>query len=157
MLDPLLSDRDVAKITGRARSTLQKDRVRGVGIPFVRIGALVRYRESDVAAWLSTLPTRRSTSEDAAAFNELLHTEELPRQHLRRRPSPETAPPTGSKSDSKPSDPRTAAYAGQPPGRSIAPGRGRQAASPPGVAAGQVQRPEHRVAMRLKNRSEVAS
>lgn len=45
MLDPLLSDRDVEKITGRARSTLQKDRVVGSGIPFVRIGRLVRYRE----------------------------------------------------------------------------------------------------------------
>jgi predicted DNA-binding transcriptional regulator AlpA len=65
MLDTLLSDRDVARITGRARSTLQKDRVGGSGIPFVRIGALVRYRESDVAAWLAALPTRRSTSEDA--------------------------------------------------------------------------------------------
>lgn len=32
MLDPLLSDRDVERITGRARSTLQKDRVVGSGI-----------------------------------------------------------------------------------------------------------------------------
>jgi predicted DNA-binding transcriptional regulator AlpA len=63
MLDPLLSDRDVERITGRARSTLQKDRVRGAGIPFVRVGALVRYRESDVAAWLAALPTHHSTSE----------------------------------------------------------------------------------------------
>jgi predicted DNA-binding transcriptional regulator AlpA len=63
MLDSLLSDRDVARITGRARSTLQKDRVAGIGIPYVRVGALVRYRESDIAAWLAALPTRRSTSE----------------------------------------------------------------------------------------------
>jgi hypothetical protein len=64
MLDPLLSDHDVARITGRARSTLQKDRVAGAGIPYVRVGALVRYRQSDVAAWLAALPTRRSTSDD---------------------------------------------------------------------------------------------
>jgi predicted DNA-binding transcriptional regulator AlpA len=64
MLDQLLSDRDVARITGRARSTLQKDRVAGTGIPYIRVGALVRYRESDVAAWLAALPTRRSTSDD---------------------------------------------------------------------------------------------
>lgn len=63
MLDPLLSDRDVEKITGRARSTLQKDRVTGTGIPFVRIGRLVRYRQSDVSAFLDSLPRRRSTSE----------------------------------------------------------------------------------------------
>jgi predicted DNA-binding transcriptional regulator AlpA len=64
MLDPLLSDRDVARITGRARSTLQKDRVAGTGIPYVRVGALVRYRASDVEAWIDALPRRRSTSDD---------------------------------------------------------------------------------------------
>jgi predicted DNA-binding transcriptional regulator AlpA len=63
MLDPLLSDREVKRITGRARSTLQKDRVTGRGIPFVRLGRLVRYRQSDVTAFLDALPTRRSTSE----------------------------------------------------------------------------------------------
>jgi predicted DNA-binding transcriptional regulator AlpA len=67
MLDPLLSDRDVEKITGRARSTLQKDRVVGTGIPFVRIGRLVRYRQSDVTAFLDSLPLLRSTSEADAA------------------------------------------------------------------------------------------
>jgi predicted DNA-binding transcriptional regulator AlpA len=65
MLDPLLSDRDVQKITGRARSTLQKDRVSGSGIPFIRIGRLVRYRQSDVRAYIDALPARRSTSETA--------------------------------------------------------------------------------------------
>ena len=65
MLDQLLSDRDVEKITGRARSTLQKDRVSGGGIPFVRIGRLVRYRQSDVTAFLAALPSCRSTSEGA--------------------------------------------------------------------------------------------
>lgn len=66
MLDPLLSDRDVERITGRARSTLQKDRVVGSGIPFIRIGRLVRYRQSDVRAFLNSLPARRSTSDAAA-------------------------------------------------------------------------------------------
>jgi predicted DNA-binding transcriptional regulator AlpA len=61
--DPLLSDRDVQEITGRARSTLQKDRVSGAGIPFVRIGRLVRYRQSDVKAYIEALPVRRSISE----------------------------------------------------------------------------------------------
>jgi hypothetical protein len=67
MLDPLLSDRDVEKITHRARSTLQKDRVAGSGIPFVRIGRLVRYRQSDVRAYLDALPAYRSTSEPTVA------------------------------------------------------------------------------------------
>lgn len=67
MLDSLLSDRDVEKITGRARSTLQKDRVAGTGIPFVRLGRQVRYRPEDVAAYLAELPSLRSTSEAACA------------------------------------------------------------------------------------------
>jgi hypothetical protein len=60
---PLLSDRDVERITGRARSTLQKDRVSGSGIPFIRIGRLVRYRQSDLNAYLDALPAHRSTSD----------------------------------------------------------------------------------------------
>jgi hypothetical protein len=67
MLPPLLSDREVSGIIGRARSTLQKDRVAGNGIPFVRVGRLVRYRQSDVTAYLDALPQRRSTSEPARA------------------------------------------------------------------------------------------
>jgi len=67
MLDQLLSDRDVEKITGRARSTLQKDRVSGDGIPFIRLGRLVRYRQSDVTAFLDALPKRRSTSDGGAS------------------------------------------------------------------------------------------
>ena len=63
MLDPLLSDRDVEKITGRAQNTLQNDRVTGAGIPFIRLGRLVRYRQSDVTAYLAALPSLRSTSE----------------------------------------------------------------------------------------------
>ena len=63
MIDPLLSDREVSRIVGRAVSTLQKDRVLGTGIQFIKIGRLIRYRQSDVAAYLTALPARRSTSE----------------------------------------------------------------------------------------------
>jgi hypothetical protein len=63
--DPLLTDTDVARLTGRARKTLQKDRLRGGDgcIPFVRLGRLVRYRQSDVAAYIAALPTLHSTSD----------------------------------------------------------------------------------------------
>jgi predicted DNA-binding transcriptional regulator AlpA len=61
-LEPLLTDHAVAALTGRARSTLQKDRLFGTGIPFVRFGRLVRYRRSDVIAFLAALPARSSTS-----------------------------------------------------------------------------------------------
>ena len=64
-IDPLLDDKEVARIIGRARSTLQKDRLVGGGIPFVRLGRLIRYRSSDVSAYLASLPTLSSTSEAA--------------------------------------------------------------------------------------------
>ena len=68
MSEKLLSDRDLSGLTGRSRSSLQKDRLKGDSIPFVRIGRLVRYRLSDVEAWLASLPSHRSTSEaDEAA------------------------------------------------------------------------------------------
>jgi predicted DNA-binding transcriptional regulator AlpA len=67
MSDRLLSDRQVSEITGRARSTLQKDRVAGNGIPYVYVGRLVRYRLSVVEAYIAALPVRRSTSENTAA------------------------------------------------------------------------------------------
>ena len=69
MLEPLLDDWQVAEITGRARTTLQKDRVAGTGISFVRVGRLVRYRPEDVAAWLASLPSYRSTSEPQPPTN----------------------------------------------------------------------------------------
>lgn len=70
-LDQLLTDRDVEALTGRSRSTLQKDRVAGSGIPFVRIGRLVRYRPADVAEYLARLPVYRSTTEADAAVSSI--------------------------------------------------------------------------------------
>jgi predicted DNA-binding transcriptional regulator AlpA len=67
MSDRLLTDREVSQITSRARSTLQKDRLVGGGIPYVYVGRLVRYRASDVEAYIAALPTCRSTSEATAA------------------------------------------------------------------------------------------
>jgi hypothetical protein len=50
-MEKLLTEDAVAEITGRSTSTLQKDRVTGTGIPYVKIGRQVRYREVDVAAF----------------------------------------------------------------------------------------------------------
>jgi predicted DNA-binding transcriptional regulator AlpA len=65
----LLDDRAVARLTGRARPTLQKDRFYGRGLPFVKIGRMVRYRRADVEAWLAALPAHRSTAEYDRAHN----------------------------------------------------------------------------------------
>ena len=65
-LDPLLSDREVAALISRARPTLQKDRLRGGGIPFVKLGRQVRYRRSDVERWFADRRAFTSTSEYGA-------------------------------------------------------------------------------------------
>jgi len=61
-VEALLTEAQVAEIIGRGVPTLQKDRVRGTGPSFVKIGRLVRYRPSDVHAWLAER-VRRSTSD----------------------------------------------------------------------------------------------
>jgi predicted DNA-binding transcriptional regulator AlpA len=64
-VEPLLTDFDLERLTGRARSSWQKARCSGEGQRFVRLGRLVRYRASDVEAWLAAHPSLRSTSEAA--------------------------------------------------------------------------------------------
>lgn len=51
--DKLLSEKEVARLINMSLSFLQHDRQRGGGIPFIKIGATVRYRKSDVDAYLS--------------------------------------------------------------------------------------------------------
>jgi len=65
-MERLLTEHETSEPTKRAVSTLQKDRVVGGGIPFVKVGRQVRYRESDVQHYIESLPSRRSTSETAA-------------------------------------------------------------------------------------------
>jgi Helix-turn-helix domain len=47
-MEKLLTEDAVAQLISRSVSTLRRDRVAGTGIPFVKIGRQVRYRESDV-------------------------------------------------------------------------------------------------------------
>jgi hypothetical protein len=63
VLERLLSDYDLEALGIKSRSALQKDRVAGRGIPFIKIGRLVRYRPDDVKKYIFDLPTLRSTSE----------------------------------------------------------------------------------------------
>jgi len=53
MIDPLLTEADVAAATGRSISSLRKDRAKGVGIPWVRVGPRSpRYKEADVQPYV---------------------------------------------------------------------------------------------------------
>jgi hypothetical protein len=48
-----VSEKEVEKIVGRAIQTLRNDRSKGQGIPYAKIGRLVRYRLADVEDYLS--------------------------------------------------------------------------------------------------------
>jgi len=57
---PLYSERDLARITGRSIASIRRDRMFGVGCPFVKIGKLVRYSPQDVREYL--VQCRRRTA-----------------------------------------------------------------------------------------------
>ena len=47
-----ISEKEVAKITGRSLSALRSDRYKGQGIPYTKFGRLVRYSDSDVIKFM---------------------------------------------------------------------------------------------------------
>jgi predicted DNA-binding transcriptional regulator AlpA len=63
--EALLTESQLAQLIIRAVPTVQKDRLRGTGPHYIKIGRLVRYRPEDVRAWLAER-VRRSTSEVVA-------------------------------------------------------------------------------------------
>ena len=65
--DGLLDQKQVARIIRMSTKFLEARRVRGGGIPYVKIGRLVRYRRADIEQWIeSQLHTSTSTPRPAA-------------------------------------------------------------------------------------------
>ncbi|WP_447941610.1 helix-turn-helix transcriptional regulator [Brevundimonas mediterranea] len=62
----LLNTKQVARILGVSHRTLEDWRRKGGGPKFVMFGRMVRYRRSDIAAYLSR-PTFQNTGEAALA------------------------------------------------------------------------------------------
>lgn len=58
----LLNTADAARFLGLSASTLAKARLSGEGCPYVKIGSAVRYRRSDLFAFVAER-ARRSTSD----------------------------------------------------------------------------------------------
>jgi predicted DNA-binding transcriptional regulator AlpA len=53
----LLNEEDVARLTALSVATVRRWRLLSQGPTFIKIGASVRYRPNDVAAWLQSRPT----------------------------------------------------------------------------------------------------
>ncbi len=68
MCDELLRDPEAAKILGTTAVRLRNARVTGMlgdvpAPPFVKLGRAVRYRRSDLEAWIENLRTYQNTSQ----------------------------------------------------------------------------------------------
>jgi hypothetical protein len=51
-LETLLTEQEYARITRRSVASVRRDRLLSQGCPYVKLGALVRYRPGDVRAYL---------------------------------------------------------------------------------------------------------
>jgi predicted DNA-binding transcriptional regulator AlpA len=56
-LSHLMGEKEVAVITGMSIATVRRWRLLDQGPKYLKIGAAVRYRASDVSAWLQSRPT----------------------------------------------------------------------------------------------------
>jgi hypothetical protein len=59
----LFNQLTVAAILDRSVASIERERGRGTGIPFRRIGHAIRYSKRDILAWLSQYQAVRSTAE----------------------------------------------------------------------------------------------
>jgi len=53
-----IGEKEVAQITGRGLQTLRNDRSKGQGIPYSKLGRLVRYSLEDVLAYMEARKIR---------------------------------------------------------------------------------------------------
>ena len=56
--EKLLNEHDVAHITGLSVASVRRWRLLRQGPKYLKIGSAVRYRYSDITAWLESRPTR---------------------------------------------------------------------------------------------------
>jgi len=58
----LFNQDTVAAIRNCSLATIERDRWAGTGIPFIKMGRLVRYKKSDIHTWLGQQPSLQSTT-----------------------------------------------------------------------------------------------
>ena len=61
--DPLLNTKEAARYLSATKAYLDNLRVKGRGPKFVKLDRLVRYRRSDLEAWIDSHGTMQSTSQ----------------------------------------------------------------------------------------------
>lgn len=66
----LFSQETVAAIRGCSLATIERDRWVGIGVRFIKMGHLVRYRKSEIRAWLDEQIAVTSTAQCIRKSNE---------------------------------------------------------------------------------------
>jgi hypothetical protein len=61
-LEQLLDERGVSCVTGRSVASLRRDRLLRTGIPYVKLGSLVRYDPCDIRDYIERNKRRASAS-----------------------------------------------------------------------------------------------
>lgn len=61
--DTLFSQLTIAAMRRCSLATIERDRWAGTGVPFIKIGRLVRYRKRDIRTWLNAQPVVQSTTQ----------------------------------------------------------------------------------------------
>lgn len=56
-IETLLNEHDVARITGLSVASVRRWRLLRQGPKYLKIGAAVRYKPEDIAAWLESRPS----------------------------------------------------------------------------------------------------
>jgi predicted DNA-binding transcriptional regulator AlpA len=57
LLEALLNEHDVARITGLSVASVRRWRLLRQGPKYLKIGSAVRYKPEDISAWLASRPT----------------------------------------------------------------------------------------------------
>lgn len=65
MSDDLITENEAAQLRCQSVRTLQMERLKGGGCPYVKLGKSVRYRRSDVVAFISARVVSSTTEADA--------------------------------------------------------------------------------------------
>jgi excisionase family DNA binding protein len=63
-MQPLLTQKQGAELLRLSERTLERLRVSGTGPKFIRIGHSIRYRQSDVEAWLASRVVSNTSQEN---------------------------------------------------------------------------------------------
>lgn len=62
--DELINENEAARLRGQSVRTLQAERVKGGGCPFVKLGRSVRYRRSDILRYIEQRIVSSTTEAD---------------------------------------------------------------------------------------------